>query len=152
MAEPVAEQIVANVRSRVAAYSAAYRPTRIETWSPKDSDISVVQGEQTKNDELSCPGNPPAQAWDMEVSVTATVKPSDRDATPTDTLKNRVAAEIIKAANTGSVWHTWGGLAINSTVERIESDTDDDGAFSAARVVFLITFRTDENNPFNVRA
>ena len=64
MTEPVVEQIMATVRSRMAAvFDNAYRSTRIATWQPKDLVVHVHQGALTPNPELSCPGNPPAQAY-----------------------------------------------------------------------------------------
>jgi cytochrome b len=152
MPEPIAEQIVANVKTRLAVYTTTQRSTRVATWQPKDLVIVVYQGAIARNDELSHPGNPPAQAWDMEVVVAGLVKPSDTVTTAVDTFKNRFWSEIVKAANTGTAWHTWGGLAINSIAQGVEDFTDDTGAIAGVKVTFLITFRTDENNPFNVRA
>lgn len=152
MSEPVAERIMAAIKTRVAVYTSAFRSTAVATWQPKDLTIHVYQGEIVKNEELSYAGNPPAQAWDMEAIVAGLVKPSDTDTTAVDTLKNRFHAEIIKAATIADQWHTWGDLAINTTIGQVEDYTSDDGSFGGVKVVFLVTFRTDENNPFNVRS
>lgn len=152
MSEPVAEQIMQAVRLRMAAFTAARRSAAVATWQPKDMTIAVYQGDLTHNEELSCPGNPPAQAWDLQAIVAGIVKPSDHDTTPVDTYKNRFWAEIVKAATADNLWHNWGGLAVNTTIGSVEDYTADDGSMSGVKVVFTITFRTDENNPFNVRA
>lgn len=152
MAEPVSELIMQEAKDRLSLYTDTYRSTQIATWQPKDLVIHVHQGEITKNEELSCPGNPPAQAWDMEIIVAGIVKPSDAETTPVDTFKNRFWAEIIKAAYDATNWHTWGGYAINTVAGDVTDYTADDGSTSGVQVTFLTTFRTDENNPFNWRA
>ena len=109
MTEPVVEQIMANVRTRMAAaFDDVYRSTRIGTWQPKDLVLHVHQGALTPNPELSCPGNPPAQAYDLEAIVAGIVKPSDSETVAVDTFKNRLGADIIKAATNASLWHQLG--------------------------------------------
>lgn len=151
MADPVSELIVKEVKSRLSAYTTTHRSTRVATWQPKDMVVHILQGETVRNDELSLPGNPPAQAWDMTVVVAGIVKPSDTSTTPVDTYKNQFWAEIVKAANTGDNWHTWGDNAINSIISDVEEYTSEDGSVAGVQVSILITFRTDENNPFNGR-
>jgi len=153
MAEPIVEQIMSAVKTRMdAAFSEAYRSTRIATWQPKDLVIHVHQGALTPNAELSCPGNPPAQAYDLEAIVAGIVKPSDRELTAIDTFKNRMGADIIVAATNATLWHQWGSLAINTTIGPVEDYTEDSGGFAGVLVKFLITFRVDETSPYNVRA
>lgn len=153
MPEPVAEQIMANVRTRMAAaFDDVYRSTRIGTWQPKDLVIHVEQGTIVTNAEMSCPGNPPAQAYDMEALVHGLVKPSDLETTAVDTFKNRMWADIVAAATDAENWHQWGGLAINTTIGSAEEYTEETGGLSGMLVRFLITFRTDENDPYTVRA
>lgn len=151
MSEPVVEQIIANVRTRMAAYTSAYRSTKVATWQPKDLVIHVEQGEVTPRPELTCPGNPPAQAYDLAVIVSGISKPSDNDTTPIDRYRNRLSSEIIKAATNAARWHTWGELAIDTQLGSIEPHTTDDGSMPAVKVNMVITFRTDEDDPFQVR-
>lgn len=152
MAEPVSEQILAVVRSRLTAYATTHRSTRIGTWQPKDNTLVVNFLTLERNEELSCPGNPPAQAWDMEVEICGLIKPSDTDTTAVDTYKMRLHAEIIKACCDGiSRWWTWGEKAIDSRFSTAEEHTDDNGAFAGVKVTMTATFRTDEDNPFNLR-
>jgi len=153
MTEPVVERIMATVRSRMAvAFTAVYRSTRIGTWQPKDLVIHVHQGTLTPNSELSCPGNPPSQAWDLEAIVAGLVKPSDTETIAVDTFKNRLGSDIIVAATDAVLWHQWGGLAINTTIGTVEEYAEETGGLAGVMVRFLITFRVNENDPYTVRA
>jgi hypothetical protein len=152
MTEPISEQIMAKVRTRVAASLSAYRSTQIATWQPKDQVTHIFQGNIVANEAFSCPGNPPAKGWTLEAGIAGIVKPSDRDATAVDTYKNRLSADIIGAITNDPLWHNWDGLAINSDTPTIEDYTGTDGAASGVIVRVDIHFRTDENNLYNARA
>lgn len=152
MAEPIAEQILSAVKTRLATYATTNRSTRVGTWQPKDNTLVVNFVSLTVNPELSCPGNPPATAWDLAVEICGLIKPSDTDTTAVDTYKLRLHAEILKACcDDISGWWQWGGKAINSTFGNAEEHTDDSGAFAGVKVSMVATFRTDEDNPFNLR-
>jgi hypothetical protein len=152
MTEPVVEQIMANVRTRMAAAFTAFRSTRVATWQPKDLVVHVHQGSLTPNQELSCPGNPPATAYDLEAIVAGIVKPSDAEAIAVDTFRNRMGADIVKAATNAELWHQWGGLALNTVHGPIEDYMDETGGFAGVMVKFTITFRVDEDDPYQARA
>ena len=153
MTEPVSEQIMALVRTRVATAFNAYRSTRIATWQPKDQTTHVHQLGIVPNPEISCPGNPPAQGWTLQAAVAGIAKPSDRDITPIDTFKNRLGADIIGAVTSpANTWHNWGGLAINTELGEVEDYSGTDGASQGVIVRMNIHFRTDENNLYVVRA
>jgi hypothetical protein len=152
MTEPVVEQIMANVRTRMAAAFTAFRSTRIATWQPKDLVVHVYQGSLVPNPELSCPGNPPATAYDLEAIVAGIVKPSDTSTVAIDTFRNRMGADIVKAATDAALWHQWGGLAINTTIGTVEEYVEETGGLSGVMVRFKITFRVDEDDPYAVRA
>jgi len=151
MAEPIAELIARVVESRMDVYTSAFRSTAHATWQPKDLVVHVFQGDLIKNEELSYPGNPPAQAWDMPVTIAGIVKPSDSETTPVDTFKNRLGSEIIKAITTGVGWYTFGGNAFNTTIGTIQDYTADDGSSSGVKVELLIQFRTSEFDPTSQR-
>jgi hypothetical protein len=152
VAEPISEQILAAIKTRLATYATTHRSTRVGTWQPKDNTLVVNFVSLERNEELSCPGNPPATAWDMEVEICGLIKPSDTDTTAVDTYKMRLHAEILKACCDGlSRWWTWGEKAINSVFGSTTEHTDDNGAFAGVKVVMTATFRTDEDNPFNLR-
>lgn len=151
MAEPISELIVAEMKTRLSAYTDTYRSARVATWQPKDLVVNIFQGETIQNDELSLPGNPPAQAWDMEVIVAGLVKPSDTSTVAVDTFKNRFWAEIVKAACDATDWYRWSGNAIMTSIDEAAEYTSEDGSFAGVKVTFNVTFRCDENNPFNSR-
>lgn len=140
------------VRSRVAANRSAYRSANVATWQPKDNVLHVHQGDIVENPGMDCPGNPPAKGWTVEAVVAAILKPSEADTIPIDTYKNRAWANIVQSVTDADLWHNWGGLAIDSNVGTIEDFTGDDGSGSGVMVRISIHFRTDENNPYNVRA
>jgi hypothetical protein len=153
MTEPIVEQIMSNVRTRMAAaFDDVYRSTRTATWQPKDLVIHVHQGALTPNPELSCPGNPPATAYDLEVIVAGIVKPSDASTVAVDTFRNRLGSDIIVAATDATNWHQWESLAINTVHGPIEEYTEETGGIAGVMVRFTITFRVDENDPYTVRA
>jgi hypothetical protein len=152
MTEPVVEQIIANVRTRMAAAFTAFRSTRVATWQPKDLVVHVHQGSLAPNAELSCPGNPPATAYDLEAIVAGIVKPSDAETIAVDTFRNRMGADIVRAATDAELWHQWGGLALNTVHGPIEDYMDETGGFAGVMVRFTITFRVDEDDPYQVRA
>lgn len=153
MTEPVVEQIMANVRTRMAAaFDDVYRSTRTGTWQPKDLVLSVHQGALTPNSEVSCPGNPPAQGYTLEAIVAGIVKPSDESIVAVDTFKNRLGADIIAAATNASLWHQWSSLAINTTIGTVEEYVEETGGLQGVMVRFMITFRVDEDDPYTVRA
>lgn len=153
MAEPVAEQIMQAVRTRLAAtYASTYRSANIATWQPKNDTMHVYQGDITENRGIDCPGNPPAKGWTVEAIVAAILKPSQSDTTPIDTYKNRAWAAIVQAVTNAELWHGWGGLAINTDIGTIEDFTSDDGSSSGVMVRMSIHFRTSENDPYTARA
>jgi hypothetical protein len=58
----------------------------------------------------------------------------------------------VKAATNADQWHTWGGLAFNTVIGDVEDYTSDDGSAAGVKVPFVISFRTDEDDPYAVRA
>jgi hypothetical protein len=152
MSEPVVEQIMANVRSRMASFASAFRSTRVATWQPKDLTIHVSQGSFAPDDSVSCPGNPPAQGYALEAVVAGIVKPSDKDTIPVDTYKNRLGADILAAITNSGTWYQWDGLALNTEVGEIEDYTGSDGAACGVFVRMAVHFRTSELSLYTVRA
>jgi hypothetical protein len=113
MSEPIAEQIMAALRTRVATYRATtFRSSKIATWQPKNNTIHVFQEGIDDNPAIDCPGNPPAKGYTLNAVAAVILKPSDTDATAIDTYKNRSWAEVVKAITSVHLWHNWSGLAI----------------------------------------
>lgn len=161
MSEIIAEQIVAKVRTRLAAITTgagyqfttpgAIRPLRFVADRVQNLQIIVTIAGMAKNDALSCMGNPPAVARDMTVLCACYGMVSETDTNPADYWRNRMFGAMSKAITTGTAWWNWDGLAINSVVGDPEYRTDGEGQSVGVQLPVMITFRTDENNPFNVR-
>jgi hypothetical protein len=152
MTEPITEQIMAAVKTRVAAAFTANRSTRVATWQVDDQATNVYQGNLTPNVNFSCPGNPPAQGWTLEVIVAGIAKPSDFDTTAIDTHKNRLAADIMDSITDSATWHNWGGLAINTDIGPVEDYTGTDAAFQGVMIRLNIYFRTSELSMYTSRS
>lgn len=160
MAVTIAEQIARKVRTRLAAISTGsgyettasqvVRPKRINSFQPKDYTIVVTQDTATEVPELSCPGNPPATAWQLPFVITGSVRPSEKDTTPVETYKNTFWADCVRAINTGTAWWNWDGLAIDSSVGDVESADDGEGE-TAFQFRLFVTYRVSENDPYTQR-
>jgi hypothetical protein len=88
----------------------------------------------------------------VEAIVAGIVKPSDSSTVAIDTFRNRMGADIVKAATNATNWHQWDGLAINTVHGPIEEYTEETGGLAGVMVKFTITFRVDEDDPYQVRA
>lgn len=150
MPEPISEQIMVNVRTRMDVVFDAFRSTRIATWQPKDLVTHITQGSLVANDAISLPGNPPAKGWTLQAIIAGVVKPSDRSTTAIDTFKNRLAADIIGALTNAALWHQWGGLAIDTEIKEAEDFTS--AEWSGVIIRMDIHFRTDEDDLYVSRA
>lgn len=161
MAVPIAEQIAAKVRLRLlnidedSGYETTaenvIRPARINRNTPRDYQIIVTQGVVERNEELSCPGNPPATCWNLPVFVSGQLRQSDRSTEAIDNLRNEFYSDCIKAiCQPQASWHQWDGLAIDTRIGSIEDVINEDSA--GFKLDMIIMFRTDEGNPYNFRA
>jgi hypothetical protein len=131
------------------------RPTRLGTWTPKDLQIVVVQGESERVPELDHPGVPPAECNRQIVNINCHVRTSEDDDEVVDKIINAFAADVKKAVCTPQA--TWFNFvsasiswAINAewlTPENIDSGESVDGV----RLRLAITYRHDENDPYTVR-
>jgi hypothetical protein len=128
------------------------RPTRLGTFTPKDLQIVVVQANPELVPELMCPGNPPAEAWRQVFNLYLHIMPSESDEEVIDSIRSRFIADVRRVVCTPSgTWHTFGGWSINAewlSMENIESGESCGGVV----MPIAITYRTDEGNPYNVRA
>ena len=132
--------------------SEVVRPTRLGTYTPKDLQIVVLQANPELVPELMCPGNPPAEAWRQVFNLYLHSKPSETDTESADAKINRFIADVRKVVCTpAATWHNFGGWSIDAvwqTMENIDSGEQIDGV----NMPLAITYRTDEGNPYNVRA
>lgn len=126
--------------------------TRLGTFTPKDLQIVVQQSNPEIVPELMCPGNPPAEAWSQTFNLYLHMMPSESDTESIDTKRNRFAADVRKViCNPSATWHNFGGYSIDAnfgTLENIESGEGCGGIMMPLTVIY----RTDENNPYTVRA
>jgi hypothetical protein len=132
------------------------RPNRNATWTPEDRLILVKQGDSTKNEALSCPGNPPAIAFDTTFELCSFVRTSDFYSVEYESIENDRGAQIIKAITTEatdpSMWQTMGGNAFNTEFGPLENMDADDGEYHGKTVNVTCFYRVSENNPFELRA
>lgn len=151
--KPVIERIAESVRKRLGITrggTSVVRPTRTGGFKPEDYQLVFAQETQTPNEALSCPGNPPLQAWNAPFRIAAELLQSKKDTTAVDTLRNEFAAQVVKALTTsaGPYWAQWGGLAINSQLSAIETFLDEGDQVAGFHIVLTVQYRTPENNPF----
>ncbi len=98
------------------------------------------------------PWKSPAQGWTLEAAVAGICKPSDKDTTPIDTYKQRIAADIIGPLRTQVSGTNWDGLAINTEFGEVGDYTGNDGSVAGRCRPAFDPFRTDENDLYTVRA
>jgi len=134
----------------VSPTAGAVRPQRISTFQPKDFRVVVTQDNLIRNDAMSCPGNPPSQAWDVTFIIACIIRQSETDVTAVDSIKNNFWGEVHKALVAGD-WPTWDGLAYNSYIREVENYQADDGRDSGSKLKLDVHFRTSELDPFTVR-
>jgi hypothetical protein len=132
--------------------SEVIRPKMVEDYTPKHLQIVMKFGSSVIVPELMCPGNPPAIAREQTINLHLHVMPSELDANPLDELEQQFIADVIDAVTTSqNTWHTFGGLAIDAEW-RDQEDIVGDGGPDGITLPIAITYRTDEGNPYNVRA
>ncbi len=142
---------LANRLESTAIATEVIRPKRLGDWTPRNNQVVIipVSDDMEPNEDWSCQGNPPAQAWTLPVLLVCTQKDDETTTEDIDSKKSTYAAEVMKAVTSPAAWWNWDGLAVDS---RFGPITDYDGGEIAAHQVTLnIIFRTDENNPFNAR-
>lgn len=149
-------QFLAAQYSLYTPVSEVIRPTRMGGFTPKHLQIVLTQNAPERNEELDCPGNPPATAYQLLFNIRCHVMPSEKDITVVDEIINTFAADVVmvvcdEAVHEQGPWHTMNDLAVSSEWQSLES-IDSDGSFTGISVPLLVTYRTDENNPYNVRA
>jgi hypothetical protein len=127
------------------------RPKRLSGYTPKDRQIVLTREAKERVSEIDCPGNPPAEGHRAVFAIRCHIMPSEKDTTPVEEYCDIIESDVKRAVGDANLWHTMGGLAINSEwMDPIAINSD--GSFDGVAVMIAVTFRTDENNPYNVRA
>ena len=162
MSLPIVEEIAVVIFSRLdklakkydvtTNLAAAVRPTKVGGFTPQDGQIELTEGEEEVDESLSHPGNPPATARIQTFNILARAMPSEKDPTPIGKIISEMKADIVRTICTpAATWHTFGGFAINArwgSPEKIAPG----GEFDGVTMPMMVTYRTDENNPYNFRA
>lgn len=159
VSERIAEVIVSRLQNITVAngysldlVSADRMNSKANEWRPRHNSAVVIQGATVPNDALTCPGNPPALAYDTTYNIHGIVLPSDRATDPKDTEVNAIEAAIKKAVANGSVhWVYMDNLAIISEFEESTPYVSEDGDNQGVIIPVKVTFRVSELDPTEVR-
>lgn len=127
------------------------RPTRLGGFTPKHLQIVLTQSSPEIDEELSHPGNPPATAYRVTFNIRCHVMPSEDDIAAVDDIVNTLAADVTRVVCDETNWHTFAGNAVDAEWLAHEN-IDGDGSIDGVNVPLAVVFRTDETNPYNVRA
>jgi hypothetical protein len=156
----VVEQIARTLLTRLETLKASgydnrvlevIRPVRLNEWTPRHLQIVLTQGSAEEVPELSYPGNPPAIAIRQTFNIRGFLMPSERSNVPIETQINSFASDVRKAITTPANWYQFGSNAIDATFETKE-DVSADGGLEGFNLPLSILYRTDENDPYQVRA
>jgi len=161
-ARPVVERIAVAIYERVQTLTAqkaepmlfkeVIRPKRLETYTPKDRQIVVTQGDSERVPALDKPGDPPAICYARLFNIRVHLMPSESDPTPIDEYANVAHASVVHAVtDVQDRWHTFGGLAFNADwgdPEGLAASGGKDGV----TIPLLVFYRTSERSPYEVRA
>lgn len=120
-------------------------------YQPKHNQIILEMAGKEVNEDYSHHGNPPALAWDITFRAAFLIMPSDADSTSFDTYREFAIADIHKViAQNPSNWYRMENLAIDTRFQSPENI--DSGNYRGIAVPILVTYRTDEDDPYEVRA
>lgn len=128
------------------------RPTRQGNYTPQDMQIVLTQGSSEEIEDLHCPGNPPAIARQQIFNIRCHVVNDENSSEAIDSRLNSIASDVIQSVcYPASTWHNFDGNAIDAAWQQREQ-VSADGGIDGINVPIAITYRTDETNPYNVRA
>jgi hypothetical protein len=147
----ILEEIVQRIRD--GGYIAeAVSPDLLDQYSPKDNQVIVTATGFTDNPLLSCQGNPPAQAFDASVSLICILRQSKvKDTKFMEERLSDFSGSVISALTAGASWWQLGGNAIDTRIQGIDKSVEGDGSYANHTISVLVTYRTDENDPFTRR-
>ena len=158
---PVISRIADELFNRLMRLTAEYsilcpvteviRPTRLGGYTPKNLQVVLTKGGDERVTELDCPGSPMAEAHRQRFNIRCHVLPSEKDTTPVDEYCEVMEAAIKMVVTDATRWESFNELAITADWLACEG-IDSDGSFDGVNVPIAITYRHDENNPYNVRA
>lgn len=152
MATPIIESIAENIKTSISAITTAngynqnltgIRPKRSDfnnaAWNNYDVIVSQVEAEEGQGGAFT-------KEWQQFFMLTCIVIDSDTETESIDTNCNKVAADIEKKLLADI---TRGGLAIDTNVHAKVPFKDEQSAISGIAVQISVTYRTQENDPYN---
>lgn len=131
--------------------SEVVRPTRDDKSQPKDNQIFLTNGDDSRAEEFDCQGNPPAFAYRQEYEVNSVIRPSEKATTPSAKLQATLRSDILKAITAYTAWWQMGGNAIQTEFGSITNYNAPDGSALGVRISLNVIYRCDSTNPYNVR-
>jgi hypothetical protein len=161
MSVPIAEKILSRVYSRLSLITTGngynqtvtvLRPLRLNEDLPGDYRLILGSTSHTPNSALSRPGNPPAMAYDLEVTIEAEIRPSDSDTTAMDNRRMTLLADCKKALTDATDWYRWQGYAMDTKWGATTLFVSGDGGSYGFAMKLLIEYRVSEDDPYEVRA
>lgn len=128
------------------------RPNRLESYTPKDMQIVLSTESIETVPELMYPGNPPAVAKRITFNIHCNVLNDESINEPIDTIVHMFAADVEQVVTSdSSTWHTFDSNAVDAEFQTPIPHSAA-GGFDGVTVPIAITYRTDENDPYQVRA
>lgn len=126
-----------------------------DTWTPGPLEIIVDQTDETENEDVSYPGNPPAIAYDAEFMIHGYTKQLDRDSELSNesfgVTRHQMKAAIQKSLAT-PVAGDWTSFESNAVTSSMTAKAKFEGpGHDGVSVSLLVTYRTNEADPFTKR-
>jgi len=160
MGLPVVEEIACVIFSRLTKLADKYdvttnlaeavRPVKQGGFTPQDKQIELTEGDE--DTPIIYPGNPPKSERVQTFNIQGRAMPSEKDTTPIGKIINSIKADIVRAVcDPAATWHTFGGNAVNANWGPPEI-IPPGGEFRGVTMPLLVTYRTDEGNPYVMRA
>lgn len=126
--------------------------SKANEWRPRHLSIVVVQDTTEMNEEVSCPGNPPACGYDTSYSIHGFVLPSDRSTETYLPQVNAMELAIKEAVTQNDVnWVHFGSLALIAEFGVSEPFLAAEGDNQGVTVPLKVTYRVNELNQGEVR-
>ena len=129
-----------------------YRVNRDATdWTPENNAIVLVQGSASRLPELDCPGNPPANAYQLELAVVGFIRQSDREELADRSEVNQLVALAKRSITPASNWYTFGGICHDAEFGDVTPFVPSNGSLAGASVQLNVAYKVSELDPFLVR-
>ena len=153
----ISDVVFARLQRLTASTGGAYtfrnvvRPTKLATYTPEHGTIVLTRGEVSRVNELDCPGNPPAMAWQQVFLIRVHIAPSEKDTTPVEVYEDIAETKIHWVLTNCDQWHTFDGHAINADFGPQQTAVSD-GGYDGIAIPLIVTYRVTEGDLTEVRA